>query len=121
MVFDQMLRDGLAWTMVKADNLSYESILDGIEKRNCYMSTGPEIYELYFEDGYVTIKTSEAHGIYLTTVGRHDYKLASKEGAPVTEATFKIYPNDYYFRLTVRDEKGNHANTRAFFLDEIGM
>ena len=39
--------------------------------------------------------------------------------APLTEATFKINPNDFCFRISVRDERGNHANTRMFFLDEF--
>ena len=113
---------GLAWTMIKADKLDQKSLMEAVERGDCYASDGPEIKELYFEDGYVTIKTSEAAGIYLTTVARrHDNKLAVKTGAPVTEATFKIYPNDHYFRLTVKDDHGNHANTRAFFLDEVGM
>ena len=112
---------GLAWTMVKAEKLDQESLISAIEKGDCYASDGPEILELYFEDGYVTIKTSPAYGIYLTTVGRRcDHRIAA-EGESLTEATFKIYPNDFYFRISVRDEKGRHANTRAFFLDEIGM
>lgn len=140
LVFDQMLRQGerivpvggddghhlrhygLAWTMVKADKLSYDSILDGIEKGNCYMSTGPEIKELYIEDNKVTVKTSEAAGIIYTAMGRsHQNNIMDKGGEPVTEATFTIQPHHVYFRITVRDMYGQRANTRAYWLDELGL
>ena len=32
---------------------------------------------------------------------------------------FRVDPNDVFFRITVRDSAGNHANTRAYFLDEL--
>jgi hypothetical protein len=92
---------------------------------NCYASTGPEIYELYTDEENgertVTIRTSSAVGIYCSTATRRRYhKLMEDNGnAPLTEATFKISPNDYCFRISVRDERGNHANTRMFFLDEF--
>ena len=140
MVFDQMLREGerivpvggddghasrhygLAWTMVKADKLSYESILDAIEKGNCYMSTGPEIKEIYIEGNQVTVKTSEAEGIIYTAMGRsHQNKIMEKGGEPVTEATFTIQPWHKYFRITVRDMRGQRANSRAYWLDELDL
>jgi hypothetical protein len=64
----------IAWTMIKADKLTYTDLIDGLEKGNCYASDGPEIYDLYTEviDGqrYVHISCSGAKGIYLTTAGR---------------------------------------------------
>ena len=140
MVFDDMLRNGekvvpvggddghhprhygLAWTMVKADELSYDSILDGIEKGNCYMSTGPEIKEIYVEGDKVTIKTSPAEGIIYTAMGRsHQNNIMEQGGEPVTEATFTIKPWHVYFRITVRDMQGKRANTRAYWLDELDL
>lgn len=111
---------GLAWTMVKADSLSYENLIDGIENGNCYASSGPEIKELYVEDGKVTVKTSEAVGVFYLTAGRRArHKHMEKGGAPVTEVTFRIDPNDVAFRITVRDAAGNHAYTRYYYFDEL--
>ena len=140
LVFDQMLRQGerivpvggddghhtrhygLAWTMVKADELSYESLIDGIEKGNCYMSTGPEIKEIYVEGDKVTVKTSAAEGIIYTAMGRsHQNNIMEKDGEPVTEATFTIKPWHVYFRITVRDLNGKRANTRAYWIDELDL
>ena len=140
LVFDQILRQGervvpvggddghhphhygLAWTMVKADKLSYDSIIEGIEKGNCYMSTGPEIKEISIEGNKVTVKTSEAAGIIYTVMGRsHQYKIMEKGEEPVTEATFTIMPHHVYFRITVRDTNGRRANSRAYWLDELDI
>ena len=115
-----------AWTMMKADELTHEALLDAMVKGNCYASTGPEIFDLYLDindegEMYVTIRTSGAAGIYCSTVTRRRYRKLMHEngGVPVTEATFKINPNDLCFRISVKDEHGNHANTRMFFLDEF--
>jgi hypothetical protein len=42
----------------------------------------------------------------------------AKDGELLTEATFKVRPEDQYFRLTVVDEAGKPANTNAYFTDE---
>lgn len=137
-VYDQMLRLGKriscvggddnhstihffkAWTMVKAESLTHENILNAIENGECYASSGPEISELYYEDGKVYIKCSEADAIHLYTAGRRRARTAEvKEGEFVTEASFEIQPTDHYFRIAVKDKNGNHANTRAYFLDEL--
>ena len=111
---------GLAWTMIKAEKLSYADLIDGLEKGNCYASSGPEIKELYVEDGKVTIKTSDAVGIFLHTAGRRDACKTVKPGeAPVTEATFALQPHDLLFRISVRDLYGNHAYTRYYYFDEL--
>ena len=137
-VYDQMLRLGnriscvggddnhntihffKAWTMVKAESLTHENILNAIEAGNTYASSGPEIYELYFEDEKVHIKCSEADSVYIYTAGRRRSRTSElKEGESLTEATFEIKPTDHYFRLTVKDKNGKYANTRAYFLDEL--
>lgn len=110
----------LAWTMIKADSLSYESLIDGLERGNCYASAGPEITELFVEDGKVTVRTSPAAGIYLHTAGRRtDRRLAEGEGGTVTEATFALDPTDFMFRVSVRDRAGHHAYTRYYYFDEL--
>ncbi len=111
---------GLAWTMIKADSLTYQNLMDGLERGNCYASSGPEIYELYVEDCSVTIHCSDAVSVYLYTAGRRvDRKLMGQDGIPVTEAVFKLDENDYMFRISVKDARGNHADTRYYYFDEI--
>lgn len=113
-----------SWTMIKTDELSYGALIDGLEKGNCYASSGPEILELFVEDGEerpkVTIRCSEARGIFYKTAGRRGYTRWVKKDAPLlTEATFEIDPADVYFRITVKDVDGECANTRVYWLDEL--
>jgi len=109
-----------AWTMVHAEKLTYEGLIKGLEKGNCYASTGPEIHALYIEDGAVHVQCSPARGIYYTTAGRRKaYRLAERGEPLVTEAVFLIDPDDISFRITVRDAEGEHANTRIYYLDEL--
>lgn len=111
---------GLAWTMVKADALTYGDLISAFEAGNCYASTGPEIHELTYEDGVVRVKCSEAQGIFLTTIGRRKNCVLSEHGAPpVTEAAFRIFENDCFFRITVRDFAGKHANTRVYHVADL--
>ena len=120
-LYREKYRDKTNQYIVEGINLIEEALKNGA----FYASTGPEIYELYLdeEDGEmkVTIRTSPAVGIYCSTATRRRYrKLMDENGnALLTEATFRIDPEDFCFRISVKDERGDHANTRMFFLDEI--
>lgn len=120
------------WTMIKSENLTYESIINALIEKNCYSSNGPEIKELYFEDGVVHIKTSEAVFIYIRTNIRFSYRIHGSEAKPVTEVSFDIndfinheksfegcHRNAPWFRVEVVDKQGKCAWTRAYFLSEL--
>jgi len=116
-----------AFTVIKADKLEYRAITKAMEDGNMYASQGPEIHELYVEDGKVYIKCSPARRITLGTGIRASKCVWANpddhfgEGADktITEASFDIPADCKYIRLTVTDPEGRHANTRAYFLDEI--
>ena len=111
---------GTAWTMVKAPALSYADLMENLEAGNCYASEGPEITELYMEGDTVHVRCSAAKGVFLTTAGRRKGAILSEGDAPlVTKASFKIKPEDYFFRITVRDAAGKHANSRFYYLEEL--
>ena len=113
---------GLAYTMVKAESLTYENLLGALERGDCYASEGPEIYELTAEDGVVRVKCSEAKGVFLTTIGRNKGCVLSEHGSPlVTEAAFRLHSDDCFFRITVKDAEGKRANTRIYYVEEIGL
>lgn len=103
------------FTMIKAEKLEYKSITDALLKGNFYASMGPEIKELYFEDGKIHIKCSEVVSIKLNTASRRAKRLTGN----LTEATFEVVPEDEYVRITVTDKNGKHANTNAYFTDDL--
>jgi len=108
-----------AFTMIKSEKLEYGAIIDALDNGNFYASEGPEITELYFEDGKVHIKCSDAAQISLPTGIRKSGIVKAKDGVPVNEAAFAVDESCIYFRLTVTDMNGMHATTNAYFLDEI--
>jgi len=109
---------GWAWTNIKAEKLDYETISTALKKGHFYASTGPEIYDLYVEDGTVHVKCSPADRITWVYERRGAGSVMAEDGELVTEASFKLNHELGYFRITVRDEKGNVACTNAYFPED---
>ena len=107
------------FTMIKAPALRYQDITAALERGDFYASQGPQIHALWLEDDTVHIECSPADRVNLHFATRRDRMLAAEPGSPVTHAAFQIHPDDGYFRLTVTDAQGRHADTRAYFPDEL--
>jgi hypothetical protein len=105
--------------MIKAPELTYRAIARSLLAGDFYASQGPEIRELWVEDGRIWIRCSEARKIDCSFDIRWAQSARSKEGEPLTEASFPLPKDAAYVRLTVTDKNGNHANTNAYWLDEI--
>ena len=122
---------GGGWICVKADRLEYKTVINALERGEFYASTGPEIKELYMEDGMLHVTTSEAVSIALIASYRYHRKVSGTAEAPLTEAVFNLtefikqnnaheYPRcEAFVRLEVRDAAGNLAFTRGYFLHEL--
>ena len=137
-VYDDMLRSGKrlyciaaddnhnkfddsfgGFTMIKAEKLEYGLIAKALLNGDFYASQGPQIHELFVEDGKITVKTSNAVKISMITDVIHSRCLTAKEGEFVTEATFDIHEPATYFRIVVIDEHGKRACTNAYFNNEL--
>ena len=105
--------------MIKAEKLDYETITKALLDGNFYASQGPKITALYTEDNKITVECESAAKISFNTAGRHRSMVYPEGDAPLTSASFEFDPADIYVRVTVIDEQGRHANTNAYFLDEI--
>ena len=105
---------GAAFVCVNAEALTYENIIDALLAGNFYASTGPKIEELYFEDGKLYVKCSEAAMISFSTEGRRHGAVLAKEGEAVTEAAFELREDDGYVRVCVTDAKGKRADSQAY-------
>ena len=110
---------GRAWTMIKARSLNYKDVTSALEAGQFYASEGPEIHELYFEDGRVHIKCSEADRILCTYGARHAEMAINDDFSPVREASFAMNPDWKYFRITVIDKSGKTACTNAYFAEDL--
>lgn len=108
------------FTVINADKLEYRAITDALFKGNFYASQGPEIHSLEYGDGKIAIECSEAATIVLTTgIRRTNAVYAESAEQPLTSAEFEVKESDNYVRITVTDFSGKHANTSAYFVDDL--
>ena len=107
------------YIMIKARRLEHSSIINALEKGEFYSSTGPEIKELYMEDGKIHITTSPAKKIRLLSGNRYSRLIKQKENEPVCEAVFDYKDVVNYFRIEVEDQTGEKAYTNAYFTEDI--
>lgn len=106
------------FNMIKAKDLSYESIFSALKNQEFYCSQGPQIFDLYIEDGVAHITCSNVKDIIMATGIRHIKRFFAKDGEYITSACFNVEDRFKYIRFDVIDENGRHANTRAYFSDE---
>ena len=106
------------YTMVIAEDLSYEKVFSALEKGNFYSSTGPTIEGLSIKDGVAKIKTTPAQKIVMYFGSKKPEFLLGDESAPVCKGEFLIPKEAKYIRFSVFDFTGKSADTRAFFKEE---
>lgn len=110
---------GHGFLMIKAERLEYRLITKALQAGNFYASQGPEIYDLWYEDGKVHYRCSPMDKIVLTYETRDPCVHYAENGELLTEGTFQLKKEYEYFRLTFTDSTGRHANTNAYFKDEL--
>ena len=105
-----------AFNMIKAPKLTYNAIIDAMCKGDFYCSTGPEIHELYIDnDGYLNVKTSPAVSIAICDTFRRSFTNWNKN-KEITEAKFKISPEEKFILVVVTDKYGKKAITQPYTL-----
>ena len=120
--WDECYRDSFGgFTMIKAQRLEYRAVTRALTEGSFYASQGPEIHELYVQDGMVYITCSPAERIAMATGSRASKSVSARYGSSLSEACFEIPADCGYFRLTVTDKHGKHANTNAYFTDRIPL
>jgi len=107
------------FVVVNAESLTYENIINALEKGDFYASLGPQIFDMWFEDGKLTVKSSDAKRIVFMTAGRRHGAKIAPQGEYINEAEFEIRDNDVYFRIDVIDEYGKSAHSQAYFIEDL--
>ena len=107
------------FTMIKAPSLTYPDIFGALMKGNFYASEGPLIEALWYEDGRVHVRSSEASAIVYHSDIRNTKIVNAPEGGSVTEADFEIGAYDKRFFLIVRDSAGKFACTRPYSVNGL--
>ena len=102
-------------TFFGAKELTYEAIVQSMVKGEFYCASGrenpPQIRALFVEDGVLHVDCSPADAIFFVGDGRA-YRNA--RGPNRTHAEFPLTQWDEWFRVAVRDDRGNTAHTHAY-------
>ena len=108
------------WTVIKANELTYDALISAYERGDCYASEGPDIYSISIEDGIIKVKTSPVRAIVLMCDTRFSRKKLSRTET-YTEAEFEYLPEKFgaYFRIELKDAEGCKAFSNAFYVDDI--
>ena len=118
------------FVMVKAESLHYDTIMQALENGDFYASTAPLIHEFSIENGVLRVRCSPVKEIRVNTERRHAWSVRRSGETPLTETEIDIgvylWQTEQedkwkkpFIRLTLVDEQGNYAYTRAYFLEEI--
>jgi len=107
---------GYSWTMTKAEQLEYCTITQALLDGHFYASQGPEIHELWVEDGRLHIFCSEAVRIDFVTSNRRGKHVYAPERGYITEAEYEVKADTEWVRVVVTDKQGKTASTNAYYL-----
>ena len=104
---------GGGWTMVRAEELSAEAVMDALVKGRYYASIGPEILDIAVSGGKVRVETRPVASIAMVSApGQGDRRFAAP-GESITGAEFTA-PEARYWRIEVMDAVGKVAWSNAF-------
>lgn len=103
------------WVRVNAEN-NVNAILKALEQGAFYSSTGPEIYDFYFEDEKVVVECSAAAKVRIHS-DCHPTCVVRDDNGQLTRVEIPLRSNAYqYIRATVIDANGAKAWTNPIFL-----
>ena len=117
---DHPLSDSfVAFTMLRAKSIGYEAFAKALREKQFYASTGSLLKALWCEDGVLHVEAEPCESIIFTTGIRRCSRICEGKGNRVTEGLYKIDPIDKYVRVTLIDQNGGRAYTRAYTIEEM--
>jgi hypothetical protein len=102
------------WIMVKAQDLTLESIMEALRTGSFYSTLGPEIYDIKLQDKQLSVKCSEAKSIVFKAERSRGRRFIPSNGELLTEASYPISESGKYVRIEVTDETGKKAWSNPF-------
>lgn len=106
------------WSMIEAEELTYDGVFEAMRQKRMYATTGPEIGQIWVEDGVIHVTTSPVCGICFLTSGRETGILRA-HGDVLTHHTFTIPTFVKYVRVELTDSKGGKAFSRPYDISEL--
>lgn len=104
------------WIMVSCDRLDTKSVMSAIEAGSFYATTGPQIFELYEENGEIVVKCSPCSEIRFVQFEHRGKAFHSGGGEELTEARFAYDEGAKYVRVECIRADGRKAWSNPFFV-----
>lgn len=116
------------FVMVRSEKLDYAGVFSALKRGDFYCSTGPTFDEISIDDGVVRVLSSPVKYVGVSTDTRLLFAKSAKEDF-LTDTTLDIkwyldlagqrINQHRYIRITLVDEFGNRAYSRAYSYNEI--
>lgn len=109
---------GQGWTVLRAEALTPEAIVEALSRGAFYASTGVALEDVSFDGDTVVVRVGPpgAREIRFMADRRWGQRVAS-EGAPLREAAYPLRGRERYLRVEVVGPDGRRAWTNPLFLE----
>lgn len=109
------------WTVLCAQKLCYDAMIEALEKGHFYASTGPEIRGLWIENNVLYVETSPVCGIYVHGTEYRHRKAVTERHNTLCRAEIPLTgfeTSDYLFVRLV-DENGKTAWSCPYYFEKV--
>jgi len=106
-----------AWIMVKAPSLSEDSIMNSIRRGLFYSSTGPEFFDIKFNDEEIYVKCSPVTSISFISRNGLGFRF-NAEGNTITEISCPLDNFEVFLRIELESSDGGKAWINPIMLSE---
>lgn len=106
------------WCTVKAPELNYSSIMEGLRQNNAFASTGPEFKNLWLCGNMLHVECSPVSGVFVHSESIHFKSADVEKENTITETVFDIgglRQISPYIWVQLRDKVGRAAWSMPYF------
>ena len=109
---------GVAWTMLRAETLTLESVVEALGAGAFYASTGVVLEDVIFDGVTAEVRVAPpgAREVKFFCDRRWGQRVRA-EGGPLLSATYTLRGHEKYLRIEVTSPGGQYAWTNPLFLE----
>ena len=108
-------------TMILADELKYEKVIEAMETGEMYSTMGPVFREVSFDGETLHVECSEVAALYVHYGSKAPGSVYAERGETITSGDLVLDQNCRYVRVSIVDREGRYADTRGFSREELGL
>lgn len=103
--------EGRGWIMVRISNFSMDGLMAAIRHGHFYASTGPEIHDVQFRNGRVSVHCSPAQRVSVMASRAAGKSFTASNGKLLTQLEHELTGSEGYVRIEVENTQGQQAWT----------